>query len=111
MDKITIGSSSAQKIFDQLKDAQMNAPQIGMPSSKTEKSEKTFASFLKEGIAEVNQLQKTSDKMSTDIATGDSENIHETMLMATKAGLSFNLMVQVRNKALEAYSEIMRMPV
>jgi flagellar hook-basal body complex protein FliE len=47
----------------------------------------------------------------TELASGKTGNIHETMLAATQAELSFNLMVQVRNKALEAYNEIMRMPV
>ena len=50
-------------------------------------------------------------KASTDLATGKKQNIHETMLAAAQAELNFNLMVQVRNKALEAYQEVMRMPV
>jgi flagellar hook-basal body complex protein FliE len=72
---------------------------------------KSFMEHLKESIAEVNQSQKVAESMATDIATGKSQDIHETMLAATQADLSFSLMVQVRNKALEAYQEIMRMPV
>ena len=111
MKGITVSNNAAQKIFEQLKDIQTNAPQIGDQIGKANKSEKSFAAHLKDGITQVNEIAKTSDKMSTDLAAGKTENIHETMLMATQAGLSFNLMVQVRNKALEAYTEIMRMPV
>ena len=66
---------------------------------------------LVESIDNVNKLQATSDKMATDLSTGKTQNIHETMLAVSHAELSFNLMVQVRNKALDAYQEIMRMQV
>jgi flagellar hook-basal body complex protein FliE len=72
---------------------------------------KDFMAYVKEGVNEVNQMQKTADKMSVDVASGNAENLHETMLALTQAELSFNLMVQVRNKGLEAYQEIMRMQV
>jgi flagellar hook-basal body complex protein FliE len=71
----------------------------------------SFLEHLKQGVEEVNGMQNTADKMSMELATGKTGNIHETMLAATQAELSFNLMVQIRNKALEAYSEVMRMPV
>ena len=59
----------------------------------------------------MNQSQIGADKKATDLANGKDTNIHETMLAASQAELSFNLMVQTRNKVLEAYQEIMRMPV
>ncbi len=111
MSGITVSNNAANKIFEQLKDIQTNLPTPGDALGKETKSERSFGDYLKENITEVNQMSKTSDKMATELAAGKSENIHETMLMATKAELSFNLMVQIRNKALEAYSEIMRMPV
>jgi flagellar hook-basal body complex protein FliE len=66
---------------------------------------------LKSGLEEVNSMQKKSDAMAMNIASGKSENLHETMIAATQAEISFNLMVQLRNRALEAYQEVMRMPV
>ena len=72
---------------------------------------KSFSDHLKDSLAQVNESQKSADQMSTDLATGKTENIHETMLAISHAQLNFNLMVQVRNKALEAYQEVMRMPV
>ena len=52
-----------------------------------------------------------ADKAGMDLASGKQENIHEIMLKASHAELSFNFMVQIRNKVLEAYQEVMRMPV
>ena len=71
----------------------------------------SFGEMLAGQVKDVNMQQKTADQMVTNIASGRSENLHETMLASTQAELTFNLMVQVRNKALEAYQEIMRMPV
>jgi flagellar hook-basal body complex protein FliE len=111
MNGITVSKNAASIIFDQLKDIQSNIPTPSDALKEPGKEGNSFSSFLKESVTEVNQSQISSDKMATNLAAGKSENIHETMLMATKAELSFNLMVQIRNKALEAYSEIMRMPV
>jgi flagellar hook-basal body complex protein FliE len=71
----------------------------------------SFADHLKQGFEEVNTMQNNADRMGMELAAGKTGNIHETMLAATQAELSFNLMVQIRNKALEAYNEIMHMPV
>jgi len=76
-----------------------------------EGSETQFLDLLKEGIADVNKGMKESDKASMDLATGKSSNIHQTMLAVTKAELGFNMLVQLRNKAIEAYQDVMRMQV
>ncbi|MDQ3231863.1 MAG: flagellar hook-basal body complex protein FliE, partial [Pseudobdellovibrionaceae bacterium] len=79
--------------------------------AEDQQSKTSFMDHLKNAVEEVNQSQLSSDKKATDLANGKDTNIHETMLAASQAELSFNLMVQVRNKALEAYQEVMRMPV
>ena len=71
----------------------------------------SFMEFLEQGVDKVNSVQKTADQVTADVASGKSENIHEAMIALSHAELSFNFMVQVRNKALEAYQEIMRMQV
>ena len=71
----------------------------------------SFLDHLKQGIAEVNESHKVSDRLTTEVATGKDDNIHEAMLAMTQTELSFDFLVQVRNKGLEAYQEIMRMPV
>ena len=70
-----------------------------------------FLNLLKEGLADVNKGMRESDKASMDLATGKSSNIHETMLAVSKAELGFNMLVQMRNKAIEAYQDVMRMQV
>ncbi len=73
--------------------------------------ESSFMDLLKNGLQEVNDASKDADKKSMDLASGKSSNIHETMLAVTKAELGFNMMVQMRNKAIESYQEVMRMQV
>lgn len=74
-------------------------------------SHSDFMDMLKNGIAEVNNNMVESEKSSVDLATGKTSNIHETMLAVTKAELGFDMLVQLRNKAIEAYQEVMRMQV
>jgi flagellar hook-basal body complex protein FliE len=89
---------------------------IGSTQSKSslQKSEETQSDFvqtLKNAIGSVDSLQKDSDIKMQQLATGQNTNIHETMLAAEKADVALRLMVQVRNKIIEAYQEIMRMQV
>jgi flagellar hook-basal body complex protein FliE len=74
-------------------------------------TEGSFGDMLAKGIKEVNSTVKESDQASIDLASGKSSNIHETMLSVTKAELGFNMLVQLRNKAIEAYQDVMRMQV
>jgi flagellar hook-basal body complex protein FliE len=108
-----IGAGFSETILASLRDMQSEAKKLS-GSAKQESKDAggmSFTDHLKQGIQEVNAKQVVSDKMSMELSTGKTGNIHETMLAATQAELSFNLMVQIRNKALEAYGEIMRMPV
>ena len=80
-------------------------------AAETKGSGESFADMLAKGIKEVNQASKDSEQASMDLAAGKNTNIHETMLAATKAELGFNMLVQLRNKAIDAYQEVMRMQV
>jgi flagellar hook-basal body complex protein FliE len=71
----------------------------------------SFASALKNSIAEVNAMQQKADAAVTALATGDKASLHETMIAVEQADVSFRLMMQVRNKIVEAYQEILRMQV
>lgn len=80
---------------------------------KTEinESSKSFAEMLSESIKKVETIQKNADKLTMDLATGKSDNITETMIAVSKAEVAFQLMTQLRNKAINAYNEIMKMQV
>lgn len=71
----------------------------------------SFLSYLEKSMGEVNQLLNEADQKATDLATGKTENLHESMLASEKAETAFKLMVQFRAKAIEAYNEILRMQV
>jgi flagellar hook-basal body complex protein FliE len=67
-----------------------------------------FASLLKAGVDDVNKMQKTSEKAMSDIATGQVKDLHQAAIAIDKAEMSMKLMLEVRNKAVSAYKEILR---
>lgn len=81
----------------------------GTPPNINGKTE--FQDLVEKGIKEVNTAAREAEKASMDLASGRSSNIHETMLSVTKAELGFDMLVQMRNKVIEAYQEVMRMQV
>jgi flagellar hook-basal body complex protein FliE len=109
---ISTAKSAAQEVLAQMREINAETRKkvnIGPPEAAGDGS--SFMDHLKGSLAEVNEMQKRADSMAMDLASGKSENLHETMLATTQAELTFNLMVQLRNRALEAYQEVMRMPV
>jgi flagellar hook-basal body complex protein FliE len=71
----------------------------------------SFGNILKDSIEKVNKIQTEADRAIEGLASGEVKNVHETMIAIEKANLSFNMMLQVRNKLLAAYEEVMRMQV
>ena len=71
----------------------------------------SFGDVLKDAISTVNELQKQSDSEIQKLMTGETQDLHTTMIAVQKADLSFQMMMQVRNKIVSAYQEIMRLPV
>ncbi len=72
---------------------------------------KSFADTLKDSIQQVNQLQKDADVKMQQLATGKTDNIQDVMIAAEKADIGLRLMMQVRNKIVDAYQEVMKMQV
>jgi len=70
-----------------------------------------FADALKTAVSQVNNAQLSADTAVEKLQTGESRNLHEVMISMEKADISMRLMLQVRNKVLDAYQEIMRMQV
>jgi flagellar hook-basal body complex protein FliE len=69
----------------------------------------SFTSLLQDALAKINEVQAQADVSVQSLLTGQSTNLHETMIALQKADVSFQLMLQVRNKIVGAYEEIMRM--
>ncbi len=84
--------------------------QSPLSRGETRKSEgpDDFGKKFKEALAEANTLQKEADQAMTQVTRGEM-GIHEGMLKITEADLSLRLLVQVRNKIMDAYREISRM--
>lgn len=70
-----------------------------------------FASALAQGLESLQAAQSKADGLAVQAATGDLTDVHDYMIAATEASLATDLTVAVRNKAVEAFTEIMRMPV
>ncbi|MEG0471276.1 MAG: flagellar hook-basal body complex protein FliE [Solibacillus sp.] len=74
-------------------------------------AQQIFANTLKEAIASVNNQQMQSDTMTQKLISGGDVDLHEVMIASQKASVTLNAAVEIRNKAVEAYQEIMRMSV
>jgi flagellar hook-basal body complex protein FliE len=79
-------------------------------STKTNvaKSSGDFSKVLENTLSEVNKLQENSDKAMSAMATGEVKDLHQAAIAIDKAELSMKMMLEVRNKALNAYKEIAR---
>ena len=92
----------------------VNASKLSMASSTgtgaaKAANEKSFGQFLTDALENVNDLQKKADQASVDLATGRIEDISQVVIAAEKAAVALQLTIQVRNKMLESYQEMMRM--
>ncbi|NLY91218.1 MAG: flagellar hook-basal body complex protein FliE [Firmicutes bacterium] len=83
----------------------------GLGTEKKTKFPGDFQEMLKGYLEEVNKLQLKSEDMDRQLAAGTLENIHEATIAAEKAALALELTIQIRNKVVEAYQEIMRMSI
>ena len=70
-----------------------------------------FADALSGVVDQLSAAQANADSLGTQVATGTLKNPHEYLLAANEASLATQMTVAVRNKALESFNEIMRMPL
>lgn len=70
-----------------------------------------FATLMQQYVQQANQETKAASAAGVELAMGNSTNVSETLLAMQKADLSFQLMMGVRNKLVDAYREVMRMQV
>jgi len=70
-----------------------------------------FMNSLQSAISKANDIQIQADQATEALMTGQTQNIHQTMVALQEADVSFQLMMQIRNKILSAYDEIQRMQI
>jgi flagellar hook-basal body complex protein FliE len=107
---MAIDTGALDKMLSQLQ--QVSAVGAAKPVKGVDANGSDFGQALKTAIDQVNQVQQQAQQMTQDFATGsENVNLQDVMVNLQKANLSFQQMVQVRNKLVSAYHDIMNMPV
>jgi flagellar hook-basal body complex protein FliE len=83
------------------------APALSAPTAARPEGE-SFAEILKSALSGVNNAQYEATQATEKMLSGESQDIEAAMIALEKANISLNMMLEVRNKILEAYQEIMR---
>ena len=107
MDGLTI--SNANRF---LETGSLDSKSVGVNSgSNTKEAGPSFADTLKDAVNSVNQLSLDADAKAQALATGKTDDIAGVMIATEKADIALRAMVQVRNKIIDAYQDIMKMQV
>jgi len=83
-------------------------PDLYQGDRKTRTGRKNFGDVIKQAIKQVNDMEIQADQSIEQLLKGEA-GVHETMMAVQKADISLRLLLQVRNKVMDAYREIMRM--
>lgn len=84
---------------------------VDKPTSDTSAATASFQDMLTNMISDVHAQEQQADKAIEQLHAGGEKNLHEAMISMEQADIALRYMVQVRNKALEAYQEISRLQV
>lgn len=107
MDGLTISNANRFLETGSLgdKSAKLETPASGKSAGPS------FADTLREAVTQVNELHLDADKKAQELATGKTDDIAGVMIATEKAEIALRAMVQVRNKIIDAYQDIMKMQV
>lgn len=86
-------------------------PQASPTSGAAGAAKGSFGDLVLDGLDRLDGVQQSADRLAVQAATGELQNIHDYTIAATQAQVSTQVTVALRNKAVEAFSEIMRMQV
>ncbi|WP_222265394.1 flagellar hook-basal body complex protein FliE [Modestobacter marinus] len=87
------------------------ASALAGPTSAAPTSGTDFASVLTGAVDELNSTQATADSLAAQAATGDLDDVHDYMIASAEARLATDTVVTLKNSAVAAFTEIMRMNV
>ena len=102
---MSIINSIAQKAYLE------NLKNFSSKETQDSKSYKDFLDTVKDSLKKVNDLQIKKEELIKEFAAGKNQNIHELMIAIQKASIAVKLTTAVRNKVLEAYKQMMNMPI
>lgn len=90
---------------------QFSPNQLQVGKGTPAEAQQKFATFLKDSINNVSKLQHESDIATNKMANGQRIELHEVMIASQKASITMQATIEIRNKVVEAYQEVMRMQV
>lgn len=100
----SIGSSYTLPSLTQVGGASPSMPEVGTAAPSG-----GFGKMLDSLVSSVDAKQAQADKITQSVLMGDSGQLHQSVIAMQEASVSFSLMVQVRNKLVDSYQELMRM--
>ncbi|MDA3967912.1 MULTISPECIES: flagellar hook-basal body complex protein FliE [Helicobacter] len=93
--------------FEKINSKLQDVPNLS-PNHELNAPGKSFGGMLKEAVDEVNAYQKSTEQVMADMATGQIKDLHQAAIVIGKAENSMKLMLEVRNKAISAYKELIK---
>ena len=90
---------------------ELDAGQAATSATGTQPANSSFSSVLGQMVQDVSAKQNVANQAMQDLQSGQNVSLHQTMIAMEEANVSFQLMVEVRNRLLDSYQEIMRMQV
>ena len=103
-------TTNIEQVLSQIRT--MSAMASGGTEAQEDSAGVSFNSLLKDSINEVNERQLQATELKQAFELGESDvNLAEVMVAIQKSSVSFEAMVQVRNKLIDAYKEVMNMPI
>ena len=88
-----------------------NAPNAASTPSSPDASEVSFEDVLRDSIKNVDKLQHDATEAIQKVSTGDADSVAEVMTAVEKADIAFRSLMQIRNKLVDAYEELLRMRI
>ena len=112
----SVSNLAAQQLFkqNQLEHAKkLQSVEFPNPSQSLDRPSeaKSFDGIVGKFINEVDAKHKASVTETNRMLLGETDNVHQAMIASQEAGVAFNMMVEVRNKLVQSYQELMKMPV
>lgn len=110
MSEVSMKGMEMTRMLDKMRAMEGKGNDLSLEKPTT--SQQSFSSILEQAIDKVNELQETSEQLKTSYEIGDRNiSLSQVMVASQKANLSFQAILQVRNKLVSAYKEVMNMPV
>lgn len=85
------------------------SPQAAIKETDKSNGQSSFTNILSDAIDSAKEAEKSAEEQNAAILTGEADDLHTPLIEAQKAELILSLAVQIRNKVIEAYNDVMRM--